>query len=78
MIFLRFNTTVVKYQNFPMFACSNLHPDLLRYDIKASADVIFEFKDGKTVYYKNRFLPTNEPQYSDEEQLVIRLKSVLI
>ena len=41
----------------------------------ASADYIFEFKDGKTVYHKDRTF--KDYQYTDEERLVLTLRSVL-
>ena len=41
------------------------------------ADFVLYFdENGNTVYYKNRFF--DEYQYSDEEKVVLKLKSVLV
>jgi len=48
----------------------------IRLTEKAMADFIFTFKDGKTIYMKNRYdAPPNGRQYTEEERLVIVLKA---
>ena len=39
-----------------------------------SADCIFEFQGGKTVYFKDRY--AENYQYSEDERLIIKLKAV--
>jgi len=41
-----------------------------------AADFVFIFVDGKTSYYKDRF--GEDYQYTDEEKVVLKLRSVLI
>jgi hypothetical protein len=45
-------------------------------DLVQGADFVFMFIDGKTHYYKDRM--GTEHQYTSEEQVVIKLRSVLI
>lgn len=51
----------------------------IRFTEKAMADFIFKFRDGKTVYIKNRHnAPPDGYQYTEEERLVIALRAVPI
>lgn len=56
--------------SFPKYAS-------LRFGEKAKADSIFTFENGKTVYLKNRYVdPQDGYQFTEEEQLIIKLKAV--
>lgn len=64
---------------YPEFGCLDNFSKYatLRFKEKASAESIFTFENGKTVYLKNRFInPQDGYQFTEEEQLVIKLKAV--
>lgn len=77
MIYLKYSKSFQK-QGHPEYRSCKTLDDVPKRDMHA-ADYIFMFENGNTVYYKIRYdsIP-NGYQYSDEEKVVLALRSVLI
>lgn len=79
MIYFLYSEFVRESLGYPEVGYSNKDFNRIGFKPKADAEAIFTFKDGKTVYMKNRFIsPAASYQFTDEEKLIIALKSVLL
>lgn len=81
MIFFLYSNWVRERKGFPEVnaVSGKTEFDNLGFQEKAMAETIFTFKNGKTIYLKNRFInPANGYQYSEEEMVVLKLKAVLL
>lgn len=76
MIYLLYNETIRERLGMPEIGslCGTKY-DERKFIEKALADFIFTFKDGRTVYMKNRHGAEGQ-QYTEEEMLLIKLKAV--
>jgi hypothetical protein len=77
MIYLIMNEELVKNTILPpVILFQSYGIDRIPRDLRYGADYIFEFENGKTVYLKDR--NGTDYQYTSEEMVVLRLKSVLL
>lgn len=83
VIYLKFAKAAVMYDGLPEWQYIKKTRDIegkslipLGYQIILMCDSIFSYKDGVTKYYKDRM--GHNYQYSEEELLMIKLKSVPI
>jgi hypothetical protein len=72
MIFLELSPTV--------FSTTNQDWDHIELRVKYRAYSAFEYKDGKTHYFKNRWQVAWDPahQYTSEEMIILTLKATAI
>jgi len=75
MIFLIFNEFLSLRNGHPPIAKTETEFDKLPLRWKYDCDYIFEVKDGKTIYYKNRYKVNK--QLTSEELLILSLKAVV-
>lgn len=77
MNYLILNESWSKDKNMPQFIAYSQPISTLPLSWFQASDLVFYFdKNGHTIYYKSRLF--DEHQYSDEEKVVLKLKSVLI
>ena len=76
MIYFIYSDMYANYAKWPKYVAYD-QPNVAEMPLIwiQAADYIFEFKDGKTVYIKDRTY--KDYQYTDEERLVLILRSVL-
>jgi hypothetical protein len=77
MIYMIMNENVAEHSKIPRYLA--YHSDAVSKIPRAlvqAADFVFIFVEGKTSYYKDRF--GDNHQYTDEEKVVLKLRSVLI
>lgn len=78
MIYVIFPEIVQQIYRKPELAVFHIELHKIGFKDKANADSIFELKNGKTIYYKHRYQDPRGPgyQYTEDEQLMLRLKAV--
>ncbi len=77
MIYIKFPTYIMlNYDVSEIVAINALDISGIRPTLKYFALDIFEFKDGKTIYYKNR--DGENYQYSGEDAVALILQTVLL
>jgi len=75
--YLILNENWAKDRNMPQYIAYSNSIMSISWSWLRASDVVFYFNDlGHTIYYKNRNY--DEYQYSDEEKIVLKLKSVLV
>lgn len=78
MIYLILNEYWAKISNVPQYiAYSSCLMGKIPRELIASSDFVFMFReDGSTYFFKNRYFERDD--FTSEERLVIKLKSVLM
>ena len=73
MIYLKFNHIVGERYGVPELLVLNTSFENMKIRLKYIAEEIFEFSNGKTVYYKDR--GGSNYQYTEDEIIMFKLKN---